>query len=74
MELVCEGEKPGLILGILGIVSLAVPAEEGEGDSGVGLDAQDGLPDVANVGSLAGRLNCSPWRALLHLPWKKTTF
>ena len=52
MELVCQGESPGLITGTLGMRGLAVPAgERGEG-GGV---AQDGLPMVS-ARSLAGRL------------------
>lgn len=55
MELVCQGESPGLITGTLGMRGMAVPAgERGEG-GGVGLIAQDGLPMVS-ARSLAGRL------------------
>ena len=52
MELVCQGESPGLITGTLGMRGLAVPAGERGEDGGV---AQDGLPMVS-ARSLAGRL------------------
>ena len=46
---------PGLTLGILGMGGLAVPGGGGDVGGGEGLDAQDGLLDVA-MGSLSGRL------------------
>ena len=55
IEPVCRVERPGLMLGILGMGGLAVPGGGRDVDGGDGLDAQDGLPDVA-MGSLSGRL------------------
>ena len=46
---------PGLTLGTLGMGGLAEPGGGGDVGGGDGLDAQDGLPDVA-MGSLSGRL------------------
>ena len=52
MELVCQGESPGLTIGTLGMRGMAVPAGERGEDGGI---AQDGLPMVS-ARSLAGRL------------------
>ena len=59
MELVCQVERPGLILGMLGMRGLAEPGGDIGELGGDGLDAQDGLPEVA-VESLSDRLSCSP--------------
>ena len=55
IEPLCRAERPRLTSGILGMGGLAVPGEGRDVGGGDGLDAHDGLPDVA-MGSPSGRL------------------